>query len=167
MVRDTRKMVHSDFLTNISSLLGVGWRHITNTQKTRKGRRRKTTDQQKQIVTENDRKINALLPVHFHWRILNMAYWSDALTALFGCDMAGALWNCSCLGAFCEHHTIMLLCCLEYVCKQYTRCKGDQKKSSPCSLIKSARPWSLIKSARPWTLIRSATPWSLIKLASL
>jgi len=50
MVRDTRKMVHSDFVTKISSLLGVGCGYITtNTQKTGKGRR-KSPDQQKQLL---------------------------------------------------------------------------------------------------------------------
>ena len=34
----------------------------------------------------------------FLWRILNI-HWSGVLTALFGCCMAGATWNCCCLSA--------------------------------------------------------------------
>ena len=32
---------------------------------------------------------------------------SGVFTALFGCYMAGATWNCCCLGAFCVLHTTM------------------------------------------------------------
>ena len=32
---------------------------------------------------------------------------SATLTALFGCCMAGATWNCCCLSKFCVHHTTM------------------------------------------------------------
>jgi len=36
-------------------------------------------------------------------------------TALFGCYMAGATWNCCTLGAFCVHHTAITSCKTTYV----------------------------------------------------
>ena len=42
----------------------------------------------------------------FHSAFLNI-HWGSVLTALFGCYMAGAMWNCCHLGTHCVHHTTM------------------------------------------------------------